>query len=44
VRTFSQWDVVRLPQMRVTLVGAGSFEVRLSFSHSNSMRTTPVFG
>ncbi len=53
---FSQWDVVRLPQMRVTLVEAGSlghrggvissrlFEVRLSFSHSNSMRTTPVFG
>ncbi len=42
--------------MRVTLVGAGSlgdldgaissrlFEVRLSFGHSNSMRTTPVFG
>jgi hypothetical protein len=56
VRTFSQRDVARLPQMRVTLLGAGSlgdrggaissrlFEVRLSFSHSNSIRTTPVFG
>jgi hypothetical protein len=47
-------DVARLPQMRVTFRGAGSlgdrggaislFEVRLSFSHTNSMRTTPVFG